>query len=174
MEERIVVPLDGSEAGEAILPKLDDLIFKTTPRMDAKITLLKVISKVNFNVLTTDEKAQLPISDEDAAAMTAEATSYLEKIAAGLRKKGAAVNTVVTFGHTAEEIVKVARETKAHLIAMSGHSRPGYIRWAIGSVTDKVMRLEGDIPVLAVKPGDKHQATTVQPLESLKGMTKRI
>jgi hypothetical protein len=45
MEERILIPLDGTEAGEAILPKVEDLVFKTSPRMDAKITLLKVVSK---------------------------------------------------------------------------------------------------------------------------------
>jgi nucleotide-binding universal stress UspA family protein len=174
MEERILVTLDGTEAGEAILPKVDDLIFKTTPRMEAKITLLRVISKMNYNMLTTDDKAQLPISDEDVAALTQEAQEYLDKVAIGLKKKGLEVKTLVTFGHAAEEIVKAARDTKAHLIAMSAHSRPGFIRWAIGSVTDQVMRLEGNIPVLAVKPANKNQAVPNQPLNSLKSMPKHI
>jgi nucleotide-binding universal stress UspA family protein len=174
MEERILVALDGTEAGEAVLPKVDDLIFKAAPQMEAKITLLRVISKMNFNMLTDDDKAQLPIAEADAAALTKEAQDYLEKVAGGLRKKGIEVKTIVTFGHAAEEIVKAARDTKAHLIAMSAHSRPGFIRWAIGSVTDKVMRLEGNIPVLAVKPSDKNQTVPVQPLESLNRMVKHI
>jgi nucleotide-binding universal stress UspA family protein len=174
MEERILVALDGTAAGEAILPKVDDLIFKTSPRLDAKITLIRVISKMNFNVLTNDDKAQLPITADDAAALTKEAQDYLEKIAGGMIKKGIEVKTIVTFGHAAEEIVKAARDTKAHLIAMSAHSRPGIVRWAIGSVTDKVMRLEGNIPVLAVKPSAKNQTVLVQPLESLKSMMKHI
>jgi hypothetical protein len=87
-------------------------------------------------------------------------------------KKGIEVKTIVTFGHAAEEIVHAARDMKAHLIAMSAHSRPGFVRWAIGSVTDKVMRLEGTIPVMAVKPADKDQTTVVQPMESLRSMMK--
>ncbi len=175
MEERILVALDGTEAGEAILPKVNDLIFKTSPRLDAKITLLRVVSKMNFNMLTDDDRAQLPIAEDEAAALTREAEDYLEKIAGKMREKGIEVKTIVTFGHAAEEIVKTARDIKAHLIAMSAHSRPGFIRWAIGSVTDKVMRLEGNIPVLAVKPSsNKNQTVIVQPMDSLKSMMKQI
>ena len=60
MEERILVPLDGSDISEAVLPKIEDLVLKTTPRLDAEVTLLKVISKINYNMVTEDEAAQLP------------------------------------------------------------------------------------------------------------------
>ena len=36
MEERILVPLDGSEVGEAVLPKLEDLVLKATPKRRQK------------------------------------------------------------------------------------------------------------------------------------------
>lgn len=174
MEERILIALDGTKAGETILPKVNDLIFKATPRMDVKVTLIRVISKMNFNMLTKDERAQLPIAEDEAAALTKEAGDYLEMAAGDLRKKGVEVKTIVAFGQAAEEIVKAAREMQAHLIAMSTHSRQGVVRWAIGSVTDQVMRLEGSIPVLAVKPTDKDQTSFVQPLDSLKSMVKHI
>jgi nucleotide-binding universal stress UspA family protein len=174
MEERILIALDGTAAGEAILPKVDDLIFKTTPRMDAKVTLVRVVSKMNFNTLTDDDRAQLPIAEDEAAALTKEATDYLEKVAGDMRKKGIEVKILVSFGHAAEEIVKAAHQINAHLIAMSAHTSPGIVRWAIGSVTDKVMRLEGNIPVLAVKPNDKNQTSYVQPLDSLKSIVRQI
>jgi nucleotide-binding universal stress UspA family protein len=173
MEERILVPLDGSEVGEAVLPKLEDLVLKATPKLEAEVTLLRVISKMNFNVLNQDEKAQLPIPDEDMVKMTQEAQDYLNKVGEGLTEKGIRVKTLVTFGHPAEEIVKVARETKAHLIAMSTHGRSGIVRWAIGSVTNKVMRLEGQIPVLAVKASDSKEAASTISMESLQSLMKR-
>jgi nucleotide-binding universal stress UspA family protein len=172
MEERILVPLDGSEVGEAVLPKLETLVLNTTPKMDAEITLLRVISKINFNVLTQDEAAQLPISESDMNKMTEEAKAYLDTIAEKLRSKNIKVKTMVTFGHTAEEIVKVARETRAHLIAMATHGRSGVVRWAIGSVTDKVIRLEGKIPVLAVNASDKKAENAKLPIESLQSLMK--
>jgi nucleotide-binding universal stress UspA family protein len=172
MEERILVPLDGTEVGEAVLPKIEDLIFKTTPRMDAQVTLLRVISKMNFNTLNDDDKAQLPIAEDELVNLTKEAQDYLEKVAEGLRSKGVEVNTLVAFGHAAEEIVKAARGVKAHLIAMATHGRSGIVRWAIGSVTDKVIRLEGKIPVLAVKVSDKKEESAVLTMDSLQSLMK--
>jgi nucleotide-binding universal stress UspA family protein len=172
MEERILVPLDGSEVGEAVLTKLEDLVLKTTPRMDTEVTLLKVISKVNYNVLTENEAAQLPIAENDQKQMVREAQTYLNAVAQRLTGKGIKVNTMVVFGHAAEEIVRAARETKAHLIAMSTHGRSGIVRWAIGSVTDKVMRLEGQIPVLAIKATEKLAESQLIPVGSLQTLVK--
>lgn len=172
MEERILVPLDGSEISEAVLPKIEDLVLKTTPRLDAEVTLLKVISKINYNMVTEDEAAQLPYSEEDLIKLTRESQDYLEKVAEGLRSKGIRVKTMVSFGRAAEEIVKAARQIKAHLIAMSTHGRSGLVRWAIGSVTDKVIRLEGTIPVLAIKASGKKDESQVIPMESLQSLVK--
>jgi len=172
MQERILVPLDGSEIGEAVLPKLEDLVLKTTPRMDAEVILLKVISRMNFNMLTEDEAAQLPISPEELGGLNAEAKAYLDKVAMKLEEKGIKTRTMVSAGHAAEEIVKAARETNAHLIAMSTHGRSGLVRWAIGSVTDKVIRLEGAIPVLAVNAKGKKEESPVLPMASLQSLVK--
>jgi nucleotide-binding universal stress UspA family protein len=172
MEQRILVPLDGTEVGEAVLPKLEDLVLRTVPLMDTQVTLLKVISNMNFNMLTEDEDAQLPISEDELKKLTQESQEYLGTIAEGLRSKGIQVNTAVTVGRAAEEIVKTARTINANLIAMSTHGRSGVIRWAIGSVTGKVMRLEGKIPVLAVKASGEKTSAPVLPIESLQSLMK--
>jgi nucleotide-binding universal stress UspA family protein len=57
---------------------------------------------------------------------------------------------MVTVGHAADEIIKVAQDIKADLIAMSTHGRSGLGRWALGSITDKVLR-ESPVPVLTVR-----------------------
>ena len=172
MEERILVPLDGSEVGEAVLPKLENLVINTSPKQDVKVTLLRVISKMNYNVLTEDDAAQLPISESDMKEATLEAQDYLGKVADRLRSKDITVKTMVSFGHTAEEIVKAARESKANLIAMSTHGRSGVVRWAIGSITDKVIRLEGKIPVLAVNASNKSEKSSTLTMESLQSLVK--
>ncbi len=172
MEERILVPLDGSEVGEAVLPKLEDLVLRTTPRMDAEVTLLQVISKMNFSMLTRDDAAQLPIEETELQEITRKAYDYLEKVAGGIRNKGIRVKTMVSIGHAAEEIVKAAHETGADLIAMSTHGRNGFVRWAIGSVTDEVIRLEGKIPVLAVRASGEPEKSSVLSMESLQSLVK--
>jgi nucleotide-binding universal stress UspA family protein len=172
MEERILVPLDGSEVGEAVLPKLEDLVLRTSPRMDAEVTLLQVISNMNFNMLHKDNAAQLPRAESELKELSDKAYVYLDKVAVELRSKGIKVNTMVSTGQAAAEIVKAAHATDAHLIAMSTHGRNGIVRWAIGSITDEVIRLEGKIPVLAVRASQKAERTPVLTMESLQSLVK--
>jgi nucleotide-binding universal stress UspA family protein len=172
MENRILVPLDGTKTGEAVLPKLEDLLLRSTPRMDAEVTLLKVITRMNFNMLHEHEAAQLPRSDEEISELTQEAQAYLEEVAEGLKSKGIKVNTMITTGSAAEAIVKAAHDIQAHLIAMATHGRSGVVRWAIGSVTDEVIRLEENIPVFAVKASGEKDESSVLTMESLKSLVK--
>jgi nucleotide-binding universal stress UspA family protein len=79
---------------------------------------------------------------------------------------------MIRHGNAAQEIVKAAHDIKAHIIAMSTHGRSGMVRWAIGSVTDTVMRLEGSIPVLAVKASGDKTSSPVMPIESLQSLMK--
>jgi nucleotide-binding universal stress UspA family protein len=174
MEKRILVTLDGTTTGEAVLTKLEDLLLRSTPKMDAEVTLLKVLSKMNFNMLHEDEAAQLPRSEEELNQLTQEARSYLENIAKGLRSKGIKVNIMVASGSAAEEIVRVAHEIQAHLIAMATHGRSGLARWAVGSVTDQVIHLEGNIPVLAVKASGENEINSATKVKSLKSIPKHL
>lgn len=172
MEERILVPLDGTTVSEAVLPKLEVLVLKTTPKLEAEVTLLRVISKMNFNMLHEDEAAQLPMDEQELKQLTQESQVYLDKIATALKSKGFRVKTMVRTGNAAKEIVNAAHDIKAHIIAMSTHGRSGMVRWAIGSVTDTVMRLEGNIPVLAVKATGDNTSSPVMPIESLQSLMK--
>ena len=172
MEERILAPLDGTRIGEAILPKIEDLVLRMEPGHDYEITLLQVVSQLNFNYLTEDKAAQLPYDEEDLAELKRKARHYLDKVAAKISSKGIKVRTMVTVGTVAEEIVKAAREIDAHLIAMSTHGRQGIVRWAMGSITDQVMHLEARIPVLAIKASGKPASSPVLVTGSLESLVK--
>ena len=83
------------------------------------------------------------------------ARGYLEQVADRLRKKGVTAEVETRFGGAAEEIVKLAEETDADVVAMSTHGRSGVGRWIFGSVTERVLR-EGKTPLLLVRtPGAK-------------------
>jgi nucleotide-binding universal stress UspA family protein len=174
MEKKILVPMDGTEVGEAVLSKIDSLVFKNIRHADIEITLLNIVPIVNYNVLTTDERAQLPYTEDDQKELTQSAFDYLGKIAGTLKSRGFKVKTMVKIGPPAEEIVKAAHEIDASLIAMSTRGRSGVIRWAMGSVTDKVIRLEGKIPVLAVNATQKKDESSVLPMGSLESLIKHI
>lgn len=150
MYEKILLPLDGSEVGEAALPYVEDLAAKLASSAPAEVTLLQVITSLTHYVLAGETSAQIPYTERELRQIKQKAQEYLDRIAERLRSKGIKVNTRVATGHAAEEIIKAAREINADLIAMSTHGRSGLSRWALGSVTDKILR-EGNIPVLTVR-----------------------
>ena len=154
MYERILVPLDGSKIGEAAVPNVEGLVVRMAPATKIEVILLQVVSTLTYNVLTESGTAQLPLSEEDMSLIKKKAMEYLESVAAGMRSRGIDVRTIVKAGHPAEEIVNVAHEVDANVIAMSTHGLSGLKRWALGSVADKVLHAS-DIPVFIIRAKEK-------------------
>jgi len=150
MHEKILVPLDGSRIGEAALPNVADLACKLAAGADVEVVLLQVISDLTYDFITDDIAAQLPYNETDMEKIKNASQKYLDRLAKPLRDNGIKVATLVTDGHAAEEIIKAAESTGANLIAMSTHGRSGLGRWALGSITDKVLR-HSNVPVLTVR-----------------------
>ena len=147
--EKILIPLDGSQVGEAALPVISDLIKKLAPKHKVTVTLVQVIPSSHW-IVAGEGSAPVPYSEAEAEQIKAKATAYLESAAKKLAGTGASVSTRVVIGDAATEIHRVATEAGADLIAMSTHGRSGISRWAFGSVTDRVLRA-GDTPVLTVR-----------------------
>ena len=159
MYERILVPLDGSQIGEAALPYVEDLVSKLSPNVKAEVILLQVLSPGVPQVVGGEAAAAVTYDKEKTERNRKKAEEYLNKTAEVLRNKGITVTAEVRVGSAAEEIVKLAEEIKANMIAMSTHGRSGLSRWAFGSVTDKVLRREKRIPITMVRaPGKAEKA----------------
>jgi nucleotide-binding universal stress UspA family protein len=150
MYERILIPLDGSKVGETAIKNIENLALKLLPETEVDVTLLQVISELNYDFVDQNDAAQLPYDEDDLKTIKLNAQKYLDKVAGELKSKGIKVNSIVKVGHAAEEIIKVSNAIKADLIAMSTHGRSGLGRWALGSITDKVLH-ESKIPVLTVR-----------------------
>jgi nucleotide-binding universal stress UspA family protein len=150
MYERILVPVDGSPTGEAAIAYVEDLALKLEPKTRVEIILLQVITDLTYDYLTEKVAAQLPYNETDLKKIRQASQNYLDKLGKSLKDKGFNVTTLVSEGHAAEEIQKAAQKTKADLIAMSTHGRSGVTRWALGSVTDKVLQ-DSSIPILTVR-----------------------
>ncbi|HET8564829.1 MAG TPA: universal stress protein, partial [Candidatus Binatia bacterium] len=86
------------------------------------------------------------------ADMSNNARDYLEKKAAEIKNLGVEkISCVNKEGLSADEIIKMARETPDCLIAMCSHGRSGVKRLVLGSVTETVVR-HSDNPVLVLRP----------------------
>jgi nucleotide-binding universal stress UspA family protein len=146
MLKSIIVPLDGSQLAEAVLP----IVTEMANKLDLEIELFRTYH-LPYNVYSGDEGLYAVNYEELLAGVRDEAVEYLEKKAAELKRLGAAKVTCVTEeGLAADEIISLGRKTPDSLIAMSSHGRSGVRRWVLGSVTEMVVRHSGD-PVLVIR-----------------------
>ena len=148
----ILVPLDGSALAEQVLPSVRML----APILGAKVKLLQVVLEMDQYYLAMDfelsgslasQRGQQP-SPWDVLRQSAE--NYLERQAAQLRAAGIETTFEVRLGAPAEVIVEVAEREQATLIAMATHGYSGIKRWALGSVTDKLVHV-ANVPVFVVR-----------------------
>ena len=84
-------------------------------------------------------------------AVEASAREHLERWARRNLGDQAGVSLQVRSGHASDTICKLAAEWNASLIVMATHGRKGLGHFALGSVTDQVLR-DASCPVLTVNP----------------------
>jgi nucleotide-binding universal stress UspA family protein len=143
----VVVPLDGSDLAEGVLPTVVEL----ARALDLEVFLVRAYA-IPYGAYSTGEGFYDPVHLEAFLKILKEETfDYLEKKVTELNRKGLTkVSFVAKEGLSADEIIKFARETPANLVAMSSHGRSGIKRWVLGSVTETVVRHSGD-PVLVLR-----------------------
>src|SRR3990170_7199297 len=100
MYERILVPLDGSELSEAILP----FVERMAGPLDSEVILLTVVP---LPVAATVGVGGM-LSPDELASREGEALRQLSPMKARLETKGIRVRTVVTVGEATDGICRVA------------------------------------------------------------------
>jgi nucleotide-binding universal stress UspA family protein len=141
--QAVIVPLDGSELAEAVLPTAIEVAMRLS---------LKVILARAYEAPTGSDPGSeglyVPRYYRLKALFQAQAESYLEGKVSEMKELGLSrVSTVSLEGPAAGGILDLARRTPDSLIAMCTHGRSGAQRWLLGSVTEKVVRHSG-VPVL--------------------------
>jgi nucleotide-binding universal stress UspA family protein len=153
----ILVPLDGSALAEQALVYARML----APLMSARVRLLHVVTEVDArSPLAYDISTLYSLNDVITAqqerhqqswqAMREHAEGYLASQALRLRDEGLDVDIDVHFGSSPEVITEVAETRQVALIVMATHGYGGLRRWALGSVTDRVVQ-SSPSPVFVVR-----------------------
>jgi nucleotide-binding universal stress UspA family protein len=127
---RVLVPLDGSELAEAILP----LLGSSEHPWGSEVLLVRSL---------TPESPARPTAEGEAGAYLAAQAQMLER--AGLR-----VRCEVWHGDPSQMIVNAAVRGRVDLIAMTTHGWRGLDRLRFGSVAESVVR-RARVPVLLVR-----------------------
>ena len=145
--QSIIVPLDGSELAETVLPAVVEL----AKQLDLEVKLFRAYA-IPYGAYTTGDGFYDPVNLEAfLARLRAETVDYLEMKTAELKNDGLVkVSYVAKEGLSADEIIAFGRQTPDNLIAMGTHGYSGVKRWVLGSVTETVVRHSGG-PVLVLR-----------------------
>ena len=174
MYKKIVVPLDGSELAECVLPHVENIAKAMGAEEVILITVMeRVVDLTPKNAAgkpdgaVADNWTDIAFSDRPytgkrfefdpsikvpivTGKMFKQGQRYLAQVAEPLTKNGVKAGITVLMGEAAEQIVDFAGDENADLIIMASHGRSGFSRWAMGSVAEKVFH-GSSVPILLVK-----------------------
>jgi len=168
MFSKVLVPLDGSEVAEAVLPYVEAIcsrceptqiiLFQVVPPPGGKASSVFRPAGEDFPTTRVPDQAddldaaRHPVyRDQIMSVARAEVEAALARAARRLCDGGRSVSVEMAFGRPADEIVDYAEREGVDLIVMSTHGHSGLTRWILGSVADKVLHAT-HLPILLVRP----------------------
>ena len=152
----IIVPMDGSESDESVLPHVE-VLAKQRGTEPLDVALLRVCDIPVTPSYYSPELSGVPLNwgeymEQEMARSKQVAKEYLAEVAKRLKDIGISVQSEVTVGKAADEIVNYANKNPFNIIVMTTQGRSGLRRLVYGSVTESVL-LGVSSPILLVRPG---------------------
>jgi len=156
MYDRILVPLDGSESSELILPHATAL----ARAFAATVVLLRVVTSRAEALRQTMSPEPMTaaslssdVANELVDAQAKAAHRYLDGIAARLTTAGIRAETLVGEGEASIALLQVIRDQSISFVAMVAHHHSALGRLVVGSVSTKVIS-DAKVPVFDVAGDD--------------------
>jgi nucleotide-binding universal stress UspA family protein len=141
---RILVPLDGSQLGEATLGPAR----AWATQLGSEVVLVQVIPFPPYSSFEDSSGYVVALDPEsDLAAVQA----YLSEVAERLRSTVKQVRVRAELGEPSVAIARIAADEKANLIVMATHGRSGLARLVLGSIATGTLR-RANVPLLLVRP----------------------
>jgi nucleotide-binding universal stress UspA family protein len=144
MYTKILVPLDGSERAERILPHVEVL----ARQMGSTLLILQVVEPI-YDVIDP-QGTIVALAGDLMDQLEQEATGYVNRLAGEFKEGGLKVETYVERGPVVNTITLVADREGVDLVAMASHGRTGLARVFYGSVAAGVLH-RIDRPLLLIR-----------------------
>ncbi|MGB2964545.1 MAG: universal stress protein [Anaerolineales bacterium] len=141
MFKRILVPLDGSETAEKVLP----MVITEARLHGGVIVLLRVIAPLRQSLMASPKVINQVFKQVELMAQ-----DYLEKVAERIRAEGLEVETINERGPPARRTLEIAQENACDLIIIGTHGETGSHQWRLGSVANKIIRAESPITIMII------------------------
>jgi len=151
MYEKIMVPLDGSELAECVLPHVEGFVKGCHVSNVVFVRVVELPTPSHYGEVSISPE----IYEETESARKSEAKDYLDQIKNRLKYEGTELHSEVLVGRVADSLADYTEKNDIDLILIATHGRSGVTRWVRGSIADKILR-SSNAPVLMVRaPGTK-------------------
>lgn len=141
MFKKILIPLDSSPLAESTFGHVQALL----PADTTSVVLVTVLETYRYGI-AADEMATVNTLEYVRSSME----EYIARKQREMEEAGYAVESYLIEGDAAQGILEVAESTGVDLIAMTTHGRSGVVRWALGSVAERVLHY-AECPVLLTR-----------------------
>ena len=153
MYQKIMVPLDGSELAECVLPHVESIAKGCGARNVIFVRVVHIPLSYGLGYGETEYVLSAEEQKETESAHKSVAEDYLQQLVSRLSYNGMNLQTEVIVGKVAESLAEYAEKNAIDLIIIATHGRSGVSRWVRGSIADRVLH-SARIPVLMVRaPG---------------------
>jgi len=156
MYKKIMVPLDGSELAECVLPHVDGFV---TDFQVGTVVFVRVIEPAHYPALSPAASPQFSKAMQENAKMVEEeekssAARYLKEVISRVKQGGIKYHMDVLIGNVADKLVDYVDTNEIDLVLIATHGRSGISRWVRGSIANRVLRASR-APVLMVRADGK-------------------
>lgn len=141
---RILVPLDGSQRAECVLP-----MASTLARFhEAQIVLAHVVSRPQLPRRTPPSREDVELADRLVERNQAEATEYVNQLCTQLG--GDIQARVLVSEHVATPLHELVAQESIDLVVLSAHGCSGQTQWPHGSLVSNFI-VHGTTPLLIMQ-----------------------
>jgi nucleotide-binding universal stress UspA family protein len=150
MYHKIMVPLDGSELAECVLPHVETF---AKARGVKSVVFVRAVQSFKLTPVRGGPEFTEEQEKEIDAKSIAAAKDYLDQLVSRINYGQVKVESEVVVGKVAESLAEYAAKNNVDLIIIATHGRSGISRWVWGSVADRLLH-SSCVPVLMVRaPG---------------------
>lgn len=145
--QNILVPLDGSQRAENVLP----IVTQLAQFHKSQIQLVQVIQTPEMARQMPPSREDLELSNQVVARNREEAERYLEQLKSRSYLEGIPVQThLLTSDNVMVALHQLVEQEHIDLVALSAHGYSGNHQWPYGSMVNNFI-LYGKVPLLVVQ-----------------------
>lgn len=141
----VFVPLDGSSLSASAVP----VGIQLAKALGAEVEFISVLWRY-FGAEWPDQGWEGP--GFKSPEYRHRVLDYVDQFVDQAKKEGVIARARTAYGSPAQRIIEETEAVEGGMLVMTPRGASGFERWALGSVTDKVIRSSGH-PVLVIPPG---------------------